>query len=217
MKKVSLLLSLFFVFSLIMSTSCSKDSKEEPQPTAYFNAPSSVDVGQTVYFQNESQNAHRYYWSFGDGSESNETNPTHTYYSSGYKTVSMTAYSESGNKQDNYSRTIYVEPSTGDCMFWTDYSTEYVITVTLNGIDKTITNYYYSTPSSCGASGCATYWDLEEGTYYYYAENYLYWWSGYITVYADDCSKMLLYASKGNLKEKKDSQVGEKLTIGVDE
>ena len=99
MKKASLLLSIFFVFSLLMSTSCNKDSKEEPQPTAYFNAPSSVDVGQTVYFQNESQNAYKYYWSFGDGSESNETNPTHTYYSSGYKTVSMTAYSVSGNKQ----------------------------------------------------------------------------------------------------------------------
>lgn len=51
------------------------------QPTAQFIFdPAEAEVGQEVVFTNQSegQNVH-YSWSFGDGSNSNEENPTHVY------------------------------------------------------------------------------------------------------------------------------------------
>lgn len=220
MKRTFLLFPLALGLCVFILLSCKKDSdSEEPTPIANFSySPSHIiKVGTTVYFSNESTNAETYYWNFGDGQTSSMKNPTHSYRTSGYKTVTLIAYSKSGNKTAEHTASIYVEPAQGDAMFWTDYTTEYVITVTLRGVDKTISSYYYSVPSNCGASGCATYWDLDEGTYSYYAENYLYWWSGYITVYADECSKMLLYADKANRKDaKSDTQPIEKLVQGVD-
>lgn len=213
MKKLSLLVLPIIVLlgvllGLLQFQSCTKD---EATPVASFTySPSKIFVGTTVNFINNSSNAETYKWSFGDGYSSTSTSPSHSYSSPGYKTVTLTATSSSGNKNDVYSQTIYVKES-GDAMFWTDYTTNYVITVTLNNINKDITSYYYGIPSSCGADGCATYWDLEPGTYYYYAENYLYWWSGYITVYADECSKMLLYADKANKKTAGNSLSTDKL------
>ncbi|MBK9462779.1 MAG: VCBS repeat-containing protein [Sphingobacteriales bacterium] len=58
-------------------------------PTAAFNTyPTTTDTlsicqGQTVYFNNTSQNATNYNWTFGDGTQSNDSNPAHTFNTSG--------------------------------------------------------------------------------------------------------------------------------------
>lgn len=203
------------IVTLSALSSCKKDKVEEKTPTASFSySPSTIYTGTTVYFTNYSENAANYRWSFGDGQTSNSTNPTHSYSTSGYKTVELTAYSESGAKTNSITKSLYVEAQKGDVMFWTDASTQYNITVTFRGTNKTITSYYTSTPSYCGSSGCATYWDVEPGTYYYTASNYLYTWSGYVTVYSDTCSKMLLYAKKGEKQTNPELQAQEKLTLG---
>ncbi len=44
----------------------------------------------TIVFNNQSQRADSYYWSFGDGATSTATNPTHTYTATGVYTVSFT-------------------------------------------------------------------------------------------------------------------------------
>ena len=47
-------------------------------------------IGSEVSFTNTSSNFHSIYWSFGDGYNSTETNPVHTYTESGIYNVSQT-------------------------------------------------------------------------------------------------------------------------------
>ncbi len=63
------------------------------KPTADFIA---VTDGLTVVFTNNSQNADSYHWDFGDGNESMDIDPTHTYGASGDYTVILTAFNECG-------------------------------------------------------------------------------------------------------------------------
>jgi hypothetical protein len=67
-------------------------------PTAAFNTyPTDTDTlyicqGQTVYFNNTSQNATNYNWTFGDGTQSNDSNPAHTFNTPGTHEVQLVAY-----------------------------------------------------------------------------------------------------------------------------
>jgi PKD repeat protein len=60
-------------------------------PRGTFRAfPRSVRPGRSVRFQNFSEgNIIRYFWEFGDGTQSLEQNPTHTYSSEGIYTVKL--------------------------------------------------------------------------------------------------------------------------------
>ena len=60
-------------------------------PKGTFRAfPRSVRPGKRVRFQNFSEgNIIRYFWEFGDGTQSLERNPTHTYFSEGIYTVKL--------------------------------------------------------------------------------------------------------------------------------
>ena len=59
-----------------------------PVPMAQFTSNGNLE---TVVFGNTSQNATNYYWNFGDGSTSEEQNPTHTYSAIGEYTVTLVA------------------------------------------------------------------------------------------------------------------------------
>ncbi|MFT5723363.1 MAG: parallel beta-helix repeat protein [Bacteroidia bacterium] len=59
-------------------------------PTAKFSA-NNVCLGGEAKFTNESSNASKVTWDFGDGATSNLTNPTHTYSTAGSFTVTLTA------------------------------------------------------------------------------------------------------------------------------
>jgi PKD repeat protein len=61
----------------------------EYDPMAGFNY--SVQNDMELTFTNTSVNATSFHWSFGDGSTSQEANPTHTYASSGTYTIQLTA------------------------------------------------------------------------------------------------------------------------------
>jgi gliding motility-associated-like protein len=81
------------------------------QPTALFHFdPAEAEVGQEVVFTNESEglNVH-YQWSFGDGSNSSEVNPTHVYNSENSEnyTVILTV-SDDANCQDMYTSSVPV-------------------------------------------------------------------------------------------------------------
>ncbi|MCB9048754.1 MAG: PKD domain-containing protein [Lewinellaceae bacterium] len=65
----------------------------EPQPIAQFSVM--VD-GLTVYFDNTSSNAQDFQWSFGDGSISNQSSPSHTYLVDGLYLATLTANSACG-------------------------------------------------------------------------------------------------------------------------
>ncbi|MBK6266028.1 PKD domain-containing protein [Marivirga sp. S37H4] len=67
------------------------------------NPQASFSVDQTIVckdaplqFQNNSSGAESYLWSFGDGNQSNETNPIYTYNSSGKFTVTLRAIGKGG-------------------------------------------------------------------------------------------------------------------------
>jgi hypothetical protein len=69
----------------------------ESIPEAYFYSDTvEPEVGQEVFFTNDSQNARRYEWDFGDGYISSEDNPSHIFNGTGKFEVKLTAISKSG-------------------------------------------------------------------------------------------------------------------------
>lgn len=54
------------------------------------------EVGEKVFFTNDSQNAESFEWDFGDGTISREANPVHTFNSTGTFEVTLTAVSSTG-------------------------------------------------------------------------------------------------------------------------
>lgn len=72
-------------------------------------ATRTVEALDTVRFNNTSTDAASYAWTFGDGTESTEVDPTHRYYQSGDFTVTMAATNEKG-KTKIITETINVTP-----------------------------------------------------------------------------------------------------------
>jgi len=69
----------------------------ESEPTAMFSVENAEpEVGQEVFFINESDNADRFEWDFGDGYGSDESDPVHIYTGTGTFDVLMTATSRKG-------------------------------------------------------------------------------------------------------------------------
>jgi PKD repeat protein len=69
----------------------------EPSPEAYFSVETTEpEVGREVFFNNESRNAEKFEWDFGDGFISNDVNPGHIYTANGLYEVTLIAISKSG-------------------------------------------------------------------------------------------------------------------------
>ena len=78
-------------------------------PEAYFHTDTiEPEVGQEVIFINESHNAKRCEWDFGDGSYSTEDNPRHVYTGTGTYKITLTVTSKS-DLADEASLTIEVK------------------------------------------------------------------------------------------------------------
>jgi PKD repeat protein len=72
-----------------------------PAPRASFSTDNSEpEVGQDVYFNNNSRNADDFEWDFGDGFISNAVNPVHAFTGSGSFEVKLTASSHNGYSDD---------------------------------------------------------------------------------------------------------------------
>ena len=79
-------------------------------PKPAFTVPTqTVETLDYVEFANNSTDATVYEWSFGDGTTSNEPNPTHRYYQSGNFTVTLAATNEKG-KTKTIAQQINVTP-----------------------------------------------------------------------------------------------------------
>ena len=69
----------------------------ESSPDAlFFVDTAEPEVGQEVFFTNESENAVDYEWDFGDGFISNDVHPSHIYTGTGTFDVILTAFSPNG-------------------------------------------------------------------------------------------------------------------------
>lgn len=109
------------------------------------------------------------------------------------------------------------EPKTSDVTFWTDDDDcEEVIEVNLWAYDydydvyRDITKYYSSGTPDCGDDGCANFYDVKRGDYYYWAENDYYEWEGRLEVEAA-CHTIKLYVSKARVKANANPSGAQKL------
>jgi len=67
----------------------------QKSPQASFSAdPANPEVGQTVYFNNDSRNAVSFAWDFGDGTTSSYKNPAHIFTGNGLVVVNLSAFSK---------------------------------------------------------------------------------------------------------------------------
>ncbi|MCK4663813.1 MAG: PKD domain-containing protein [Bacteroidales bacterium] len=107
MKKFILTSLSIVLLVFILINSCKKPEDDTPQPTACFSASTTqAAVGEVITFTNCSQNAVSYSWQFGDGSQSTEVNPTHSYSSTGSFVVNLRV--ANGDKNDQITVTITV-------------------------------------------------------------------------------------------------------------
>ena len=70
--------------------------------TAIADFSYNTDTTGLVTFTNTSNFADSYYWDFGDGTTSTDTNPTHNYANSGYYTVTLIAYNQCNSDTISY-------------------------------------------------------------------------------------------------------------------
>ena len=75
----------------------------EDSPNANFSFQTNMN---TVEFQNLTNEVNSYTWTFGDGTQSNDENPVHTYSDTGYFTVQLYAENACGNS--TFTDTVYV-------------------------------------------------------------------------------------------------------------
>jgi PKD repeat protein len=85
-------------------------------PQADFDADrTKIQPGTTVQFTDESDgNPENWRWDFGDGSNSSEKNPSHTYSREGFYTVELTVSNEYGEDTKTKGDYILVEPEDRD-------------------------------------------------------------------------------------------------------
>lgn len=84
----------------------------DTQPEAFFYSDKlTAEIGEEIYFTNESYNASQVNWDFGDGTCSDAFNTVHSWSASGVYTVIMTAYSASGNMDRAYLDIEIVSPT----------------------------------------------------------------------------------------------------------
>jgi PKD repeat protein len=68
-----------------------------------------VSPGEQIIFNNTSSDAYAYEWSFGDGTTSDEKDPSHAFENEGSYDVMLTAFSKNEKKTDSYSSTLTVK------------------------------------------------------------------------------------------------------------
>lgn len=105
-----MLLLLTVIFSMLAMVSCKDDDEVEPakNPIASFQYAVSADNYLQVTFTNFSQNATTYSWDFGDGQNSTEANPVHTYAAAGNYKVILTA-KNADNASATFDQTIEIK------------------------------------------------------------------------------------------------------------
>jgi hypothetical protein len=85
----------------LLVISCSELSE-----AAFSFTPANSEAGDTIYFQNLSENATSSQWDFGDGSSSSEEAPVHFYSLQGEYTITLTVSNEDGSDETSKSITI---------------------------------------------------------------------------------------------------------------
>jgi hypothetical protein len=93
-------------FLAILLISC----ESEPEAAFYIDN-AEPEVGQEVLFTNNSANAERFEWDFGDNTWTDEPNPVHVYTGTGTYQVTLTAFSKSGVEASAYATITVMIPT----------------------------------------------------------------------------------------------------------
>ena len=98
----------------LLAAACQKDKATEPAApvTAAFTMPAKAALSTAVAFQNQSQNATKYTWSFGDGGASQAPNPTYTYAAAGQYVVRLLAAGAAQTDSASVRQLITIEDDT---------------------------------------------------------------------------------------------------------
>jgi uncharacterized protein (TIGR02145 family) len=116
MKTKSILTTLIVTLAVITLAfqSCQKEEENNQPPKANFST--NITAGAlplSVNFTDQSiNNPTSWQWDFGDGGNSTQANPTHTYNTDGFHTVSLTVANEFGS--DTKTRTDYIYADNGE-------------------------------------------------------------------------------------------------------
>jgi len=103
--KSNRMISAFSILLMVLLTAACKKEDPKPRPDAEFT----VQVGREgeVTFENASTNAKTYRWTFGDGSTSISTSPSHIFQENGTYTVQLEAIGEGGTTTVSENVNIY--------------------------------------------------------------------------------------------------------------
>jgi PKD repeat protein len=142
----------------------------EKNPSAHFYTDTSEpEVGQAVVFYNDSHNANRFEWDFGDGYISNERTPSHIFNSTGPVTVKLTAISKSG-LSDEASLDLNIMVPTLLEIVVVEYNQEYVVPDASVYLYPTLTDWDAQTNRSAAGftdeNGTVVFAGLDPYVYY---------------------------------------------------
>jgi PKD repeat protein len=184
--------SLFYATFFVLFTFQCKQTDVTPEPSGTIET-AATGRGEYKFIVN-GKNIDSYEWSPGDNTRKYfEASPTIQYQNNGTYVVSLTLTGKGGTTK--ISKILVVNDVVGAVTFWTKNAT-YSIDVSAGGRNMgTITSNYSGTPD-CGASGTAwSGYSFVPGTYSFSAKenrNNGSSWSGNITIYANQCTKLQL-------------------------
>lgn len=100
-----------------------------------------VCLNQEIQFTNTSVNSRRFYWDFGDGTTSNDSNPAHSYLDYGDYLIKLII--ENRDCKDSIIKRIHVEEVVADFYTNKSYSCEVPVTINYINISKNAMTYQW--------------------------------------------------------------------------
>ena len=140
------------------------------QPYAdFFTSRTECEVGDIIYFTNNSMDAAYFEWDFGDGYFSNEFNTQHMYSEEGFYTVSLTAFAGDHIFDRTFVTVHVLFPTTLDIEV-VEYYDEYVVpdasVILYNSLDDWWDEYNPSVEGFTNQDGFVTFSQLDPQRYY---------------------------------------------------
>jgi len=140
------------------------------QPYAdFFTSRTVCEVGDIIYFTNNSLDADYFEWDFGDGYISSEYNPQHMYGEDGLYTVALTAYSDGRVFDKAYLSINVLFPTTLDIEvleYYDEYPVPDASVILFNSLDDWWDELYPLVEGFTNQNGFVTFSQLEMQRYY---------------------------------------------------
>ncbi|MEL7160371.1 MAG: PKD domain-containing protein, partial [Bacteroidota bacterium] len=154
---------------LVFASSCDPDDEmmmpiSGEAPVAAFTFAATADDVLTIIFTNTSTDGVSYAWDFGDGENSTDANPTHTYAAAGSYTVQLTATNAQGSNSTSASITVQSPYRTSGFVLGSILPSV--------GSSTSYTNFYASQPSgdidiTAGQSAATQFYTAAYGPFIY--------------------------------------------------